>query len=254
MQEETLRIVKGVVGILLALAAIAYAYQYGRFINKQYPTRTFTVDGIGDIDTIPDIAKFSVSVVTEGEKSVADVQRLNTEKMNQINAYLKEQGIDKKDLKTAQYNVVPRYDYPNCFSGRSCPAPTIAGYTLTQTLDVKVRDTEKLGDLLAGVVEKGANNVSDVRFVVDDEELAKGNAREEAIEKANKKAKAVAKAGGFKVGKLVSIYEANYMPQDGGYGMGGAEMNMTKSAVPPVVEPGTQSTKVQVSLTYEIAN
>ncbi len=254
MQEEILGKVKALAWALLAVAALAYTYQYSQFINKQYPTRTFSVEGVGDIDTTPDVAKFSVSVVTEGGRNVAEVQRLNAEKMNKINAYLKEQGIDKKDLKTAQYNVTPRYDYPNCVSGVPCPAPTISGYTLSQTLDVKVRDTEKLGDLLSGVVDKGANNVSDVRFVIDDDEEAKAEARAEAIEKANKKAKAIAKASGFRVGKLVSIYESNYLPQDGGYGMGGAaEMNMVKSSVPPTIEPGTQSTKVQVSLTYEIS-
>jgi hypothetical protein len=207
---------------------------------------------MGDIDTTPDVAKFSVSVVTDGGRNVAEVQGMNTEKMNRVSAFLKEQGVDKKDLKTSQYNLAPRYDY-SCREG-ACPPPAIIGYTLSQTLDVKVRDTEKLGDLLSGVVQNGANSVSDVRFVVDDDDAAKSEARAEAIGKAQKKAKAVAKAGGFRLGKLVSLYESTYVPQDGGYGMGGAEMSGLKTAVPPTIEPGTQSTKVQVTLIYEILN
>lgn len=237
---------------LISFAAIVYAYQYKRSIDNTYPGRTFSVEGIGEIDSVPDVASFSVSVYSEGGRSVADVQKSNTEKMNRINAYLKEQGIEAKDLKTSQYNVSPRYDYPSCKDG-ICPRPVIAGYTVSQSLDVKVRDTEKLGDLLSGVVENGGNNVSDIRFVVDDEDKAKAEAREEAIKKAKSKANAMAKAAGFRLGEIVSIYEnAGVMPMEA-YGRGGMEMSDMKSAAAPVIEPGTQTSQVQVSVTYEIA-
>lgn len=252
MREEILKTVKVGAIFLFAVSAAAYTYQYGRSIDKTYPIKTFSVDGVGDIDTTPDVAEFSVGVVTDGGKNVAEVQGMNTEKMNSTIAFLKEQGVDKKDMKTSQYNLAPRYDY-SCREG-ACPPPAIIGYTLSQTLDVKVRDMTKLGDLLSGVVQNGANNVSDVRFVVDDDDAAKSDARAEAIGKAQKKAKSVAKAGGFRLGKLISLDESNALSQYGGYGMGGAEMSNIKTVVPPTIEPGTQSTKVQVTLTYEIIN
>ncbi|MDP2838195.1 MAG: SIMPL domain-containing protein, partial [Candidatus Moranbacteria bacterium] len=155
------------------------------------------------------------------------------------------------DLKTLQYNLSPRYDYAPCVAG-SCPAPSISGYSLTQTLEVKVRDSAKLGDLLSGVVRSGANSVSEVRFTVDDDTAAKDEARAEAIAEAKKKAKATAKAAGFRLGKLVTLYEnSNPMPYYG-MGGGGADMYAAKAEAAPVVEPGTQSTKVQVTLTYEV--
>lgn len=252
MREFILKAAIAGAALLFAVSAVVYSYQYSRSVNKAYPTRTFSVEGAGDIDTTPDVAKFSVSVVTDGGKNVAEMQGMNTEKMNTVTAFLKEQGVDKKDMKTSRYDLAPRYDY-SCREG-ACPPPAIIGYTLSQTLDVKVRDTAKLGDLLSGVVENGANSVSEVRFVVDDDDAAKSEARAEAIEKAKKKAKAVAKAGGFRLGKIVSLYESNFMPQDGGYGMGGSEMSSLKAMVPPTIEPGTQSTTVQVTLVYEIIN
>lgn len=240
--------------LLIAIAALLAAFEYSRSVDRAYPTRTFSVEGEGNIDTVPDVAKFSVSIVTDGGKNVSDVQEKNTEKMNAVDAFLKEAGISEKDLKTGEYTLSPRYEYPNCVGLAVCPQPSISGYTLTQTLLVTVRDTDKLGDLLSGVVLKGANNVSQVNFTVDDEDDAKAEAREEAIKKAKEKAMRLAKDAGFEVGRLVSIYEA---PQMFGYG-GGSEFDMKSAAVgiggasAPTIEPGTNETKVTVTLTYEI--
>lgn len=254
MTENFSRILKGVSFLLIAVAAVMASYQYKISVHTMYPTRTFSVEGSGDVDTTPDLATFSVTVMTDGGKNVSEVQAGNTEKMNKVTAYLKEQGVEKKDLKTAQYSLSPRYNYAPCFAG-NCPSPSISGYSLTQTLDVKVRDSNKLGDLLSGVVENGANNVSEVRFVVDDDSDAKNDAREKAIADAKKKANATAKAAGFRLGKLVSLYETAAPMPYGGYGMGGDVMESAKvSSVPPTVEPGTQNTKVQVTLTFEIKN
>lgn len=256
MQESALKTMKGVAILLIAVAAVIYSFQYKRSVDNTYPGKTFSVDGTGDIDVTPNIAKFSASVITEGGKNVAEVQKTNTEKMNKVNAFLKEQGIEAKDLKTTQYTMNPRYSYPNCLSSGTCPAPEITGYSVNQSLEVKVRDTEKLGDLLSGVVANGANSTSEVNFVVDDEDVSKDAARAEAISKAAKKANTMAKAGGFRIGKLVSIYEnSNMNPVADSYGMGGGlEMSSAKVTPAPTIEPGTSTTKVQVTLTYEILN
>lgn len=250
MHEHITKTVKASACLLVAVAAIMASYQYKISVDETYPTRTFSVEGTGEIETVPDLATFSVTVVTDGGKNVAEVQTANTEKMNRINAFLKEQGVAKEDLKTGQYNLSPRYSYAPCVTG-SCPAPTITGYSLTQTLEVKVRENGKLGDLLSGVVANGANSVSEVRFVVDDDSDAKDAAREKAIADAKKKARVLAKAAGFRIGKLVSLYE-NVNPMVAAYGMGGSDMSALKAEAAPVVEPGTQSTKVQMTLTYEI--
>lgn len=255
MEEQTVKMVKAGALLLIAVAAVLASYQYKVSVGMTYPNRTFSVDGTGDVDTTPDLATFSVTVMTDGGKNVSEVQSANAEKMNTVNAFLKEQGIDKKDLKTQQYNLSPRYTYSPCPLNGTCPAPVISGYTLTQTLEVKVRDNDMLGDLLSGVVASGANSVSEVRFVVDDESDARDTAREKAIADAKKKASATAKSAGFRLGKLVTMYEnMSPMPYDSMGGNGGGVALSEKASVAPVVEPGTQSTKVQVTLTYEIIN
>lgn len=257
MSEDFIKQARSVAFVALALSAVVYVYQYGRSVDQTFPNRTFSVDGEANIDTALDIATFTASVVTEGGKDVAEIQKQNGEKMNNINAYLKEQGVEKKDLQTSQYSLNPRYSYSNCVGGGVCPPPAITGYTLNQSLTVKVRNLDTIGTLLSGIVEKGANSVSGVTFTADDDTDSKQDARKEAIAKAQKKAQEIARAGNFRVGKLISLYEdSGVMPMDAGYGglgMGGAVAEM-KSAVPSVIEPGTRSGKLRVTLTFEIRN
>lgn len=255
MSEDFAKQAKSAALIVLALSAAAYAYQFGRSVNQEYPNKTFTVDGEAKTEIATDIATFTASVVTEGGKNIADIQKQNAEKMNAINAFLKEQGVEKKDLQTSQYSLSPRYEYSNCSGFSACPPPSIVGYTLNQSLTVKVRSLESLGAILSGIAEKGANTVSGVSFAVDDDADAKQKARVEAIANAQKKARDIAKAGNFRVGKLVSIYEdsGNVAP-DYASGFGGADRAMEMKAVPPVIEPGTESGKVRMNLTYEIIN
>lgn len=252
MDETKAKVLKSVAFTVIALAAVMYAYTYHKEIQRQYPARTFSVDGSADVDVTPDVALFTATVTTEGGQDVAALQTTNSEKMNAINAFVKEQGIKDKDLKTLQYNLSPRYGSSSCTPTGYCPPATIVGYTLTQNLEVKVRDTEKLSGLLSGVVEKGANTVSDVRFVLDDDTDAKNEAREEAIAKAKAKAQATAKAAGFRLGKLVTLYEMSDPTEPYYGGMGGAMELSAKADVAPTIEPGTQTTKVTVTLTYEV--
>lgn len=254
MSEELMKQMKSLAFVVLALSAGVYAYQYGRSIDQTYSNKTFSVDGEAKMETATDIATFTASVVTEGGKDVANIQKQNTEKMNTINVFLGEQGVEKKDLQTSQYTLNPRYSYADCSGGGVCPPPMISGYTLTQSLSVKVRNFGSLGDILSGIVSKGANTVSGVSFTVDDDTDAKQVARTEAIAKAKQKAIEIARAGNFRVGKLVSLYEdSGTNPDTTNFsGLGGGPQAEMKAVVAPVIEPGTQSGKVHVNLTYEI--
>ncbi|MFA5172948.1 MAG: SIMPL domain-containing protein [Candidatus Paceibacterota bacterium] len=238
--------------ILVGYSSYKYASVYDRSISSP---RSFSVTGEGKSVVIPDVAEFSFSVITEGGKEVADLQSKNTEKVNAAIAFLKESGIEAKDIKTEGYGINPRYknnDY-RVLSSSSLP-PEIVGYTITQTVSVKVRDFSKTGDILSGVVKAGANSVSSLSFTIDDPTVAQNEARKEAIEKAEKKAKEMAKAAGFRLGDLVSINDSNYYPyyaktmSASSYGMG--EDIALESA--PIIEAGSQEVTVNVNLVYEI--
>ena len=125
------------------------------------------------------------------------------------------------------------------------------GYTVTNTTSVKIRDFDKIGLILAGVVEKGANEVSSLRFPIDDPEVPRAEARAEAIAKAREKAKDVAKEAGFGLGRILSVNEGGVSPVY--FGGGFADVAVEARALSaPSIEPGSEDVSVTVTLTYEI--
>ncbi|MFH1036531.1 MAG: SIMPL domain-containing protein [Patescibacteria group bacterium] len=254
--------IKNYLGVALVIAIFLFAVGYLSYVNVYSKSiqpssyRSFSVTGEGKITAIPDIAQFTFSVITEGGKDIATLQKTNTDKTNAVIDFLKAQDIEAKDIKTLNYSLDPRYQYYQCeptMSITPCPPAEIVGYTITQTVSVKIRDFAKIGDVFAGVISNGANSVSSLSFTIDDQTAVENQAREEAIKQAREKAEMVADAGGFRVGRLISI-EDSYTPYYYGYGMGGgAEMKVSSDAAPaPIIEPGSQEVTISVVLRYEI--
>ncbi len=254
--KENISSIKLVFAILFLIAVFWFVSAYSRSAG---PEGTFSVSGEGKVVAVPDIAQISIGVLTEGGKNLNNLQEQNAEKMNSIISYLKDEDVDEKDIKTEYYNISPRYSSVSCpvilqtFPEiiRPCPPDSqeIIGYTISQTISVKVRNLDKAGSVLAGAVERGANTVYGPNFTIDDPVGLQNEAREEAIKEARKKAVLMSKAGKFKLGKLVSIQEG-YSPFPVPYGLGGVEAKDISSA--PVIEPGSQEIIVNVTLVYEI--
>jgi uncharacterized protein YggE len=188
----------------------------------------------------------------------------NTQKINRATEFVKSEGVEAKDIKTENYSMEPRYQYFNCnpviLRGsegesvpRPCPPPEIVGYTITQTVLVKVRDFSKIGALLAGVVSAGANSVSQLSFTIDDPAGLESEARGKAIQQAREKAEAVARAGGFKLGRILSIHEGGGFPVYRALEAKGGDFGGEVVSLPaPAIEPGSQEIRVAVSITFEI--
>lgn len=253
-------IIKNLLGVAIiaslitaGIASLQYIKLYSHSIEPS-SFRSFTVSDEGKVVAIPDIAEFSVSVITQNKADVGVLQKENTGKVNAIIAFLKSKNIDQKDIKTQGYNIQPQYEYRNnCAT--VCPPPKIAGYTITQTISVKVRKFEAIGEALSGVVASGANSVSGLSFTIDDKTELENKARAEAIKKAQKKARNLADAAGFKVGRLLGVSEGGITPYPiAQYGYGGdfAAKSSASFESAPVIEPGSEEITATVSLTYEI--
>lgn len=262
------RIMKSFVALLfsasLALVAVAittikeFAY-VGRDIP---PMSTIMVSGEGETFAIPDIAEFSFSVVKEA-KTVPEAQQQSADLNNAILAYLKESGVDEKDVKTTNYSVNPRYEYQKTTQQVMCikaPCPPIVegkqvlvGYEVNQTVSVKVRKVDEAGKILGGVGEKGATNISGIQFTVDEPEKKQDEARQKAIADAKEKAKVLSKDLGVHLARVVSFSEnsGGYpMPTyaQSAFGKGGDMME----AASPNIPVGENKIVSNVSIVYEI--
>ncbi|MHB1086648.1 MAG: SIMPL domain-containing protein [Minisyncoccota bacterium] len=251
--------------VLALLALYLFVLVISEFKAMRYigsgvsASNTITVSGEGEVTAVPDTATFSVTI-QERASTVKAAQELATKKTNDIVAYLKDQDIDEKDVQTSDYSVYPEYDYETkaCAPGEYCVPgkQVLRGYQVSQTLTVKVRDTEQAGDLLTGVGERGATQVSGLSFTIDDEEALKASARDEAIAQAKDKADELARALGVNVVRVVGFSENDfYPPMPYAYGRGGATMDMAvaqEAKAAPEIPTGENKIISNVTITYEI--
>lgn len=246
---------------LFLLAGTVYTLKSFRFIGSGVnATNTITVSGSGEVFAVPDLATFSVTV-RERADDVQDAQEVATEKANAIIEYLKGEGIEEKDIKTADYSVYPRYEWIQgpCRADGSCPSgeQRLDGYEVSQTISVKVRDTDAAGALLSGVGSRGASEVSGLSFTIDDEDALRAEARSMAIEEAREKAEELAEELGVDLVRVVGFYEDSYgyppMPY-ATYGRGGIAMDAAnqEKAAAPSLPAGENKINSNVNVTYEI--
>lgn len=226
-------------------------------IGKEiYPQSTIMVTGKGEAYAIPDIATFNFSV-TELGTTVKEAQEKADQKINNALSVVREAGVEDKDIKTTNYNVYPKYEWNQvvCIT-YPCPAgkQVLMGYEVNQTITVKVRDTEKVGDMVTKVGSSEVSNISGVEFTVDDREKYVAEAREEAIAEAKVKAKELAKQLGVKLGKMMYYNEMGDYPMYYGEGMGGAKDMMVSSVAPARAELPVGESKItsEITITYEI--
>lgn len=250
--------------LILALASYAILNFKNARTAGEMPAN-ISVEGTGEVFAVPDVGQFSFSVMAEGV-TATEAQAASATKINDILAYLKEQGVEEKDIKTQDYNLYPKYRWEEkpCgnfglgtynLSQEVCsPGEQVQdGFEVSQTVTVKVRDTAKAGTLVAGAGEKGATNISGINFIVDDTEALKAEAREKAIADAKVKADKLAEQLGVKLTRIVSYYEnQGYYPEPMYEGKSYATDEMGGANIAPSMPTGEQSTKVTVSIVYEI--
>lgn len=242
------------VAVIIALGVYAkFTWQQAKYSNLG-PT-TISISGEGEVKAIPDIGQFSFSVVESGADA-AVAQSASATKVNEIIAYLKEAGVEEKDIKTEDYNLSPKFKYEAkpCPFGSYCPQEQMPdGFEVSQTISVKVRDLNQAGTLLTSVGERGAKNISSLQFTIDDNNALKAEARNLAIDDAKEKASALANKLNVRLVKMVGYYEdEGNIPY---YGYGGAEekaMSADVVRVEPSLPTGENVTKSRVTITYQI--
>ncbi len=260
MNEKNIaQIVRGVLvtlGFLSLFLLISTIAKLDGLSDNDMAYNSINVTGKGEVVVIPDVAVFSFTV-SETSETVETAQSMATAKINKTYDALKAAGIKEEDLKVEYYNINPRYEWKAgvCYAG-GCPdgRSELIGYEVSQTTQVKVRETKKAGEMLTLVGSNGIGNVSGLQFTLDDEDSAVEKARSNAIADARAKAELLAKDLGVKLGDIVSYYEE--VP--GGYPMYdyamGASAKMESAPVAPQLPVGENTVVSNVTVTFEIDN
>ena len=199
-----------------------------------------TVVGQGTAYGEPDQATVMVGVETFAP-SVSEATSQNQENLNSVMVALDEVGIAPEDIQTTNYSLYAEQIY-----GERGPEG-IAGYRVSNQVNVTIRDISKVSDVLGAVTDAGANAIYGVNFSVADPAALEAEARAAAMADAAERAKSLAELGNVNLGGIKIISEVIGQPI-APMGGGGYAMEMAASA--PGISPGQLSYQVQVQVTY----
>lgn len=180
-------------------ALVALIFSAAAAAHDEPKPRLLTVGGEGEIEVAPDRADVSFAVEAS-EKTLADAERIVTEGTTRLLKLCDSLGIPKSEIRSAQLSVYPQYD-----GGVVSNRPRIVGYSVSRQIEVDLRDLAKLGKLLQGSVEMGANRVSGVSFGSTRKDEHQRAALALAAKDARANADVLASTMGVKLGKLHTL-------------------------------------------------
>lgn len=206
---------------------------------------TFDTSGSSEITAIPDEAQVRLGINIR-QDTVKQAQDQANQIINRISKATQDLGVDKKDIKTQNYQLNPEYDY-------SHDERKIIGYQINTQILVKLTDFEKLNQIIDNATRLGANQVGGINFSLSEDKRneLKKQAREEAIGKAKQNATELSKLAGIKLGKVVNVIESagsNSYPQPR-YDQ--SKLMMADKSAPTQIEPGSETYTYNVTLSYE---
>lgn len=239
--------------LLLGMMFINQIKTFGTIGVTPSQTNTINVTGTGEAFMVPDVAVITFSVQKKGA-TIDEAQKSATTVVNDAIAFAKDSGIAEKDIKTESYNAYPEYSTPVPCYRTVCPQeqPKIVGYVVSQSVTVKVRDTEKVGAFIDGIGAKGISTIDGPQFTVDNPDAVQAQARADAIKDAKQKAQSLAKQLGVHIVRVAQFNESNNTPYPVMYQAKSMAMDSAGAQPTTAVPAGENKYTSNVTITYEI--
>lgn len=205
---------------------------------------TIFVTGTASTRLAPDLVLITLGVQTQGP-DVGEAVDENNRRVNEVMAAIQAVGVAEADAGTANFSVSTQQQYDNTGS----PTGEVT-YWVDNMVNVRLRDLDKLSQLLQDALRRGANNVQSVTFTVENPDDELDAARLLAMQDARDQAEQLAAAAGVELGPVLSVGEPGYYPvytevAAPAFGKGGGGGGVPTS-------PGVLEYQVQLSVTYTI--
>jgi uncharacterized protein YggE len=215
-------------------------------MNREDVPPGITVRGIGEVLAEPDTGFFTVGVQVT-RKSVASARKAAAVAAAGVIEKVRAAGVEAGDIRTSSLSIQPQYR-----QGRHGEAAVIAGYQVTNTVNVTVRDLEQFSDIVDAALEAGGDDarLGGIRFGLKDDREATTAARKAAMADARRIAQELADEGGVRLGAPVSISESD---EALGPTPRMAMMAMSADSGPATpIESGSTTVRVAVVVRYGI--
>jgi len=264
--EEHKKFLSGAAITLLVVLSLYFAMKFLSEL-KDYGmagggnANTITLSGYGEVTAVPDIANVHFTIEKKAQ-TVAQAQEAVAAVEGEVLEYLRANGIEEKDMKTTDASFYPEYEFQYdtgalapCTELGCPPRPgrnVVVGYVATESIIVKIRNTDDVGKIMEGLGTLGATNLSGPDFAIDDEDALKVEARKKAIEDARTKAKALAKDLDVRLGRVVTFSESDYGFPIYAVAMEARGGGVDEKATPAEIPKGENIISSNVTITYEI--
>lgn len=240
----------------VALALVACTPEVNVAAPSSADSTGIAVTGTGTTSVKPDLALVNLGIEATAT-TVAEARSKGAAAMEALTKAVKAKGLADADIQTQSFNIYPQYGTSVAPTPSTKPTPPeIVGYTVSNQVQLKVRNLDALSDVLDSAIAAGGNaiRVNGFQFTIEKPDQYLAKAREDAVQNAKARAEVLAKAAGVKVGLPRSISESGaslgaldkMLAAPAPVGVGG------RGASTPV-SPGEENLAVVVSVVFEIA-
>jgi uncharacterized protein YggE len=280
LEENKKRLFQAGIALLIILS-VYYAVKIFSEIKKDSllgesaTPATISFSGHGEVSAVPDIANIYFTISKDAE-TIKDAQAGVAVIEKSALDLLKAKGVDAKDIQTADASFNPKYEYKQAVCPPSLPTPIplnggvssgstimspvycnpgkqiIVGYTASESITVKVRNVDNVGDIMQGLGATGVFNLNGPDFAIDNPDALQVQARKLAIDDAKAKGQVLAKDLGVSLGKIESFSDDNangviYAPRAEAISAGAVS-----ASAPAMIPKGQNTITSDVTITYEI--
>ncbi len=234
---------------LAALTVLVPLFAVGPAAAQDDDRSTVTVSGKGSVTAQPDRAVVRFGVTTHAgtaQQARSDNATAAKTAMNAVRAL----DVPEEKMRMERLRLQPRYEYNDEKKQRE-----LVGYEASRQVVVELDRLDVLPQLVADVVEGGANEVSNIDYQLRDREQYRNEALREAARTAQQKAQLLAETLGTSLGSVRTINEQSFdfvrpRPQT-------ARMEVAKSADAAQAEPeayaaGEIEVSAQVQVVFDL--
>ena len=227
---------------ILAAAGFVPTVQAQAQQTQSLPVAGVVVIGEGSVSVRPDYAQIGSGVITRAN-TVKEATDANSKLMSVVINALLESGIAQKDIQTSQFSIQPVYAQQEPGT-----EPKLAGYSVSNQVKVKIRQIDRVGEILDRLITAGATNIGNIEFLASEPSKALDQAREAAVADARRKAEVYANASGLHLGRVAWITE------DSGLAPPIPMRASAASAAAVPIATGEDTLRVRITVGFEIAH
>lgn len=166
--------------------------------------RTVSVSGEGTVRAMPDQAVVRFGIVTQAEEAEAARSQNATEARNAMNA-VRELGIPEEDMRMETLRLQPQREY-----NRKKQTYEEKGFEATRQVVVELDTLDVLPQLIARVVQQGANRLEGVDYQLSNEDEVRNEALRSAAQAARQKAQLLTESLDTSLGDVHQISEQSF--------------------------------------------